>query len=218
MIEVTTEGVRLGVWVAKALLACAHSDEKNHPRLCAVGIDGSDLCATNGHLAARFETKEAQRQLSRPYHDRAWRRQLVQEKLDAAGRSGEIVLGWSELDLHLRFWPVGRVEPNDGVDLDTSREVKLDVSYLALLEPLAKGCVTPPKPGESWNLPGALLVSLKDNSMPVRWEIAGPTQRCWLSMMGQHHSESRAVLTRAQASRVSVARRATKRRTRAVAP
>lgn len=217
MIEMNEKGVRLSASVARALRAFAYDGklpELEHQR--SVGIDGGDLCATDGHTALRFIqplVADLDFRASR-YNGRCFPRHLLDLWLGDKPRRAEELLGlsWDQLSSH-RFPPVGRAEPTEGV-LELGG-VMLHPEYLSRLELVSIACRRARVPGvdkasEAIALPGALITQFSHELAPVTFEVGGPA---WSS--GTAHWARVTIMPIRWKANEAEARKATRQRVKA---
>lgn len=178
MIHFGTVGLTLSLPVARALFAFT-KDDPNAYRL-SVGIDGGDVCATDGVGAVRFQGAEADPNGRSPndWNRRHWARRYVEDIIKAAGRAGPVLLEWSALDVDAQFPRIGQVEPKDGAEV-LAQPIGIDTVLLARLELVAKGCRRERLPSDGLEyppLPSAVLTSIAGPLDAMRFTIGGPDQ------------------------------------------
>lgn len=171
-------GVKVSASVARALLAFAAETAKpDRSDYRVVGIDGGDLCATDGKTALRFVQPlgpDGGFRASR-YHGHCFRRELLDSWFAAVRRKDEDVLElhWQVLS-PLPFPPLGKVEPPVGVNEELG--VSFDPVFLSRVEVAARACRRFRVKGvdkEAVALPAATLVSLQGPFDPGVFEMNG---------------------------------------------
>jgi hypothetical protein len=173
MIKFGVQGLSLSLPVARALLEFVSEDPKRPE--CSIGIDGGEVCATDGATAVRFEQSESEEGAAPPsqWNGRVFPWQYLARQLKAAGRQGPVVLDWACLSAGY-FPGLGKVEPAAGIDFHDS--VMFDPRLLARLEVVSKACRPErfKKEDDPPMAPGVLLTSLSSTFMaPMRWKVGG---------------------------------------------
>jgi hypothetical protein len=183
MIEVTSDGLRLGQTVVRALLAFAATDageDGRTPYLCGVAVESEGICASDGHTSVRFLVPQPEQQLWLGSHDKQFfARELVEARLLAAkSQSPCIELGWHELAGSM-FPELSEVEP-ERTPVQEGGGVLLDTLYLERLVAVGRACRRPREQGEAQlpRIPGALIVAFNGELEPVRFEIGTQDERC----------------------------------------
>jgi hypothetical protein len=226
MIEVTSNGLKLGQAVVRALLAFASSREeeygKKNTHLCGIAIEGEGICASDGHTAVRFLVPQEDQQLWLVGQDkRYFPRELVEARLAAAKNvSPCIELGWHEIE-GAQFPELSEVEP-ERREVQEGGGVLLDPVYLERLIAVGRACRRPREQGEAQvpAIPGALIVGFKGEMDPVRFEIGTQDTRCahvaYVTIMPMAQAKaSPAAVARAKAATTGAKERKTARRQRA---
>lgn len=221
MIEATSEGLKLGQAVVRALLAFAATDmghENKYAHLYGIAVEAEGVCASDGHTAVRFLVPEADQQLWLAGHDKQFfSRQLVEERLAAAKNQAPCIeLGWHELRGSV-FPELSEVEP-ERVEVREGGGVMLDPVYLERLVAVGRACRRPREQGEATlpSIPGALLVSFKGELEPVRFEIGTQDSRCahvaYVTIMPMRQAPAAAAVAKAKEATAGAKERKQSRR------
>jgi hypothetical protein len=224
MIEATSEGLKLGQAVVRALLAFAATDmgqDQRYAHLHGIAVEGEGVCASDGHTAVRFLVHQPEQQVWLGGHDKQFfPRTVVEERLAAAkNQSPFIELGWHELR-GSAFPELSDVEP-PRVEVREGGGVMLDPLYLERLVAVGRACRRPREKGEASvpAIPGALLVAFKGEDDPVRFEVGTQDERCehiaYVTIMPMRQSPTVAAVAKAvQATEGAKARKQSRRKAR----
>lgn len=166
MINFTGTHLELSRPVCKALLAFACKD-KTRPRMCCIGFNCGDVCATDGYTAVRFFWPTSPVVMN---HNLAsvFPRAYVETQLRVATatKSDIVQLEWNE-QVNEQFPPLEQAE-RDQISWQTASTVGVSGAYLARLSLVADACR-----GDCIDPPAVRFVSLTDPSDPISFEVDG---------------------------------------------
>jgi hypothetical protein len=153
--------------VAKALLAFASKDATRQ-HICGVAIEDGKVCATDGHTAVMFDgaiVVAGGERAAADVNSRVWARSLVETavKVARAEKRDTILLQYGlMLPVDVRFPPLARVMPDDGIE-GNDCPIGFNPSYTANLAAVAKAC------GHD----GVMLTSLRGALDPIGFRATG---------------------------------------------
>jgi hypothetical protein len=148
--------LELALPVATALLAFASKDTTRAH--LGIGIEGSHLCATDGHTLVMFAPGNSSPRAS--LEREVWSRSYVETavRVARAQKSKTVALPYTALLVEQKFPPCSQVVPEDGFSL--RGPIGVNPEYLARLQAVAKAC------GET----GVRLTSARGDLDPIAFK------------------------------------------------